>query len=55
MNKGERKKREKAKMKTEESVRVEVLLFNGTLPQMFARYQSRTFVTDRLLFLIHRR
>ena len=37
------------------AVRVEILLLDGALPQMFAGYQRRTFITDSLLFLIHGR
>jgi len=36
------------------AVRVEILLLNGTLPQMFAGHERRTFIADSLLFLIRR-
>ena len=33
-------------------VRVEILLLNGTFPQMFARHEGWTLIADGLLFLI---
>jgi len=37
------------------NVRVEILLLNSTFPQMFARYERRTLITNCLLFLIRQR
>jgi len=37
------------------NVRVEILLLNSTLPQVFARYERRTLIANCLLFLIRQR